>query len=255
MANDSFDHSSGNCPSIGRILVNQVLVDYYTYYHFSGIPYLMTGLGISAVFANAEFDLIAREEWQKRLRGQASDNFFEGVDDYSEVSQYKILVPLYLLTMWLGEEFPCSEGTTFIGSWGNHSLRALILGAPQQALFTSLLGSSRPEKNHPKWDPFQYGRAVSGHAFYGAIPLLNLAKQIDNPAMKGTAYLLSTLPAFARINNDKHYLSQAFLGWWLAFSATQIVWKSDNVRRKTYELEWQFLPSFERFYVGANLTF
>lgn len=247
--------SSDSSPPVALILVDQVIVDYKTYYHYKGLPYLFTGLGISAVLANSEFDLIARDEWQSRLRGETTDDFYNAVDDFSELSQYKIFIPLYFLSMWLGEAYPDREGTVFIGQWGNHSLRALLLGAPQQAVFTALLGSSRPEKYHPKWAPFDYARAVSGHAFYGALPLLNLAKTIENPYLKATAYVTSTLPAFARINNDKHYLSQAFLGWWLAFSATQIVWEADEVRKKSHSFIWYPCVTSNSFTFNASLHF
>lgn len=238
-----------------KTLVRQVSVDYYTYYHYQGIPYLLTGLGVSAIFANTDLDIKIREGWQNHLRGQSDNHFFTKVDNYSELSQYSIFIPLYFLSMWMGEEYPDAAGTSFVGSWGNHSLRALFIGAPQQAILTTLLGSSRPEKGEPHWHAFHHSRAVSGHAFYGALPLLNLAKEIDQPLLKMTFYGLSTLPAIARINNDKHYFSQAFLGWWLAFSATQIVWKTDEVSKKTYSLSWQLYPFRETIYLFANVKF
>lgn len=255
LANDFYDYSLEERPSMGIILINQMLVDYRAYYYYKGIPYLVTGLGISAIFANADFDLIARDEWQKRIRGNASDDFFCEVDNYSALSQYNIFVPLYFLTMWLGEAYPETHDTAFLGNWGYHSLRAFLLGAPQQAVLTGLLGSGRPEHADPKWDPYHYSRAVSGHAFYGALPLLNLAKSFDNPYLKAASYVVSTLPAFARINNDKHYLSQAFLGWWLAFSATQIVWEADKETECPYCMAWQLYATSETIYLSANVKF
>lgn len=254
LANEFYPVNDGR-PSVVSVFAHQLVVDYKTYYHYKGLSYLLTGLGISAIFANADFDSIARDEWQKRLRGDDSNHFFEGVDDYSALSQYYIFIPLYIASMWLGEEYPDRDDPAFIGNWGYHSLRTLFIGAPQQAILTSLLGSGRPEHTDPNWQPFHYARAVSGHAFYGAVPLLNLAKSFDDPFLKAASYIASTLPAFARINNDKHYLSQAFLGWWLAFSATQIVWEADKVSKYPYCMSWQINPSIDAIYLTVNAKF
>lgn len=254
LANDFYDSSSDEKPSLVKTLVSQVSVDYYTYYHYQGLPYLLTGLGVSGIFANTNLDTNIQNHWQAHLHEQ-SNHFFTEVDNYSELSQYNIFIPLYFLSMWMGEEYPDATGTSFVGSWGNHSLRALFIGAPQQALFTTLLGSSRPEKGEPHWHAFHHNRAVSGHAFYGSLPLLNLAKEIDQPLIKAAFYGLSTLPAIARVNNDKHYVSQAFLGWWLAFSATQIVWQADDISNKPYLLSWQLYPSRDAIYLFANVKF
>ncbi len=255
LANDFYDRLSDNPPALVKILVEQVPVDYMTYYRYKGLPYLITGLGISAIAANTELDPSIQSGWQNHLREQSSDQFFNNVDQYSELSQYYIFVPLYVLCIWMGEEYPEPAGTSFLGSWGNHSLRALLIGGPQQAILTTLLGSSRPEQNSPQWNAFHYPRAVSGHAFYGSLPIFNLAKEVDNPYLKATFYGLSTLPAIARINNDKHYFSQAFLGWWLALSATQIVWEADKVSCKPYTLSWQLYPSDHSITLFANVKF
>lgn len=57
----------------------------------------------------------------------------------------------------------------------------------------------------------------------GAIPFLSIAKMSDNPWVKGSFYITSALPALSRINDDAHFASQAFLGWWLAVLASEAV--------------------------------
>ncbi len=45
----------------------------------------------------------------------------------------------------------------------------------------------------------------------------------DNDAAKGVLYLMSTLTAWSRLNDQKHYFSQALMGWLYASKATEAV--------------------------------
>ena len=45
----------------------------------------------------------------------------------------------------------------------------------------------------------------------------------QNPWLKATLYGCSVLPAWSRIEHDRHYLSQAILGWWIAYLACDAV--------------------------------
>ncbi|HYW78024.1 MAG TPA: hypothetical protein VE890_00540, partial [Thermoguttaceae bacterium] len=45
------------------------------------------------------------------------------------------------------------------------------------------------------------------------------AKMTDNPYWKAAFYAGSTLGAFSRVNDDRHYSSQVMLGWWMAYMA------------------------------------
>jgi hypothetical protein len=88
-----------------------------------------------------------------------------------------------------------------------------------------LTGGSRPGEspNQSKWDPGADNNGVSGHSFMGAIPFLSAAKMADNTWLKAGLYAGSALPALSRINDDDHYPSQAFLGWWIAYLAASAV--------------------------------
>jgi hypothetical protein len=52
---------------------------------------------------------------------------------------------------------------------------------------------------------------------------LTAAKMTDNPFLKYPLYVGSTLTGLSRINDNKHYFSQAVLGWWIAFLAVNSV--------------------------------
>ena len=73
--------------------------------------------------------------------------------------------------------------------------------------------------------------AVSGHAFIGAIAFVNAAKMTDRVGLKLALYTFSVLPAWSRINDQRHYLSQAALGWWMAYLAASAVDETERFKR------------------------
>ncbi len=52
---------------------------------------------------------------------------------------------------------------------------------------------------------------------------IDAAKMTDNCWLKTGLYACSVLPAWSRINDDAHFPSQAFLGWWMAYCAATAV--------------------------------
>lgn len=209
----------------------QIGCDYQIHYGLYGMPKVLLGIGVAGIMANDDFDHIVRDEWQTHLRGSTSDRVFNWVNDYGGLSQYQFVIPLYLATAWLGYQSN-SPALHVVGKWGARSFRALLVGAPQQAVLTEMLGSPRPEQGSSHWSWFNHNRAVSGHAFYGSLPILTAAKLSDSLFSKFCFYTLSLLPPIARIHHDKHYASQAFLGWWLAFQSVNSVAESEKKRGK-----------------------
>ncbi len=69
-------------------------------------------------------------------------------------------------------------------------------------------------------------------AFMGAIPFLTLASMYnDNKVVKYLSYAASFAAAWSRVNDDDHYLSQAALGWYLAFESVDAVFDADKKKR------------------------
>ena len=144
-----------------------------------------------------------------------------------------LIVARGLILRGLGLVRQCTAGSPAadgIGEWGDRSLRTFAVGAPLMFLTQRLTGGGRPGNapygNGPHashWAPGVHDHGVSGHSFMGAIPFLSVARMSDNPWVKGTMYTASTLPALSRINDDAHFASQAFLGWWLAVLASEAV--------------------------------
>jgi membrane-associated phospholipid phosphatase len=79
------------------------------------------------------------------------------------------------------------------------------------------IGASRPDEDDSRWRPFEDTNGVSGHSFMGAVPFITAAEMAENPYIRYSLYLGSMLCGWSRINDDRHYLSQAALGWWIAY--------------------------------------
>ncbi len=118
------------------------------------------------------------------------------------------------------------------GDFGKRVTRSYLVGAPPMLLMQSVLGGSRPGENSvgSQWKPFDDDNAVSGHAFIGAVPFITAAKMTENPWAKGVFYACSVLTPWSRVNDDSHYMSQAILGWWMAYLACNAV---DDTQRES----------------------
>jgi hypothetical protein len=93
------------------------------------------------------------------------------------------------------------------------------------------LGAERPDRNDSHWQPFHDVHGVSGHTFIGAIPFLTAAEMTDKVYLQIPLVLGSLAEGWSRLDRDKHYFSQAALGWWLALLATRSVNATQNDRR------------------------
>jgi membrane-associated phospholipid phosphatase len=102
-------------------------------------------------------------------------------------------------------------------------VRAYAVGAPATGLLQLLVGASRPGESSAgsDWKPYQDDNGVSGHAFVGAIPFIVAAKKCDSLLWKSAFYFGSTLTAYSRVYDDKHYMSQAIMGWCVAYLAVE----------------------------------
>ncbi|MBS0290388.1 MAG: phosphatase PAP2 family protein [Proteobacteria bacterium] len=203
--------------------------------------------------ANTDVDPHFRNDWQDNVRSKLTNNISDTINHYSTLTNYQIAIPFCILSMWVTSSF--TQPNHGFGLWANHTFRTILVGSPEQLALSHLLGAGRPATGHPQWQLLKYHRAVSGHAFYGAIPLLNIAKQNDDPFIKFGLTTLSFLPGLARINDDKHYLSQVVLGWWLAACATKAVWESDKARSKQINTSIQLTPFEQGIYLGLKANF
>ena len=211
---------------------SQVINDYHYYYAASSFSRVLVTLGITAVFANTAIDEeIFQEHFRSEFNNSESSELFSSANDFGDYTQLVYAAPLYLGAMWLGNAFGGEgSGDNVITIWGNRSLRTLLLGAPQQLVLSYATGAHRPDEGESNWHPFNDDNGVSGHAFFGAVPLLTAARLTTNNFAKYALYAASTLPGLARVKRNSHYMSQVVLGWSLAYfsSASVFADKSDK---------------------------
>ena len=114
--------------------------------------------------------------------------------------------------------------------WSLRSLRGMLVGWPPLLALQYVTGASRPGESPSgsRWNPFEDNNGVSGHTFMGAVPLITAAKMARHPLWKAAFYLVSTWAGISRVNDDRHYLSQVLLGWWMAYVAATAVDRTEQ---------------------------
>jgi hypothetical protein len=184
----------------------------------SHLIHLGAAFGAGALMANTNIDRETQDWYQDHLRNRATNR----VSDVAKVfgaGQY--LIPVSVAAALLGDRLYWGEGTSPLGTWGERATRAYLTGGPALLATQWLTGGSRPDEGSSHWRPFHDDHGVSGHAFIGAVPFLTAGRMCEeDPLARYLLYAASALPAVSRINDNAHYPSQAFLGWFLAWEAT-----------------------------------
>ena len=106
--------------------------------------------------------------------------------------------------------------------WGRAIFEAMVVGLPTLWVVQRGLGADRPSADAPTpaWQPLRTDHAASGHAFIGAVPWLNAARAAGLHRWRPLLLGASALAGWSRLNDRKHYLSQVWLGWFIAWEAT-----------------------------------
>jgi len=181
------------------------------------------GLAGAAVLANTGIDRYIRNKYQNNLRSKETDNATK-IFNMSDTALFLITVPVYIGTYGAGSLLHNST----MEEWAQKSFRATLVGEPAVLFLATAIGADRPTEGESHWKPFQNTHGVSGHAFIGGIPFITAAKMSENPYQKAIFYGLSTFTGLSRINNDRHYFSQAVLGWYIAYLSCAAVEKGND---------------------------
>ena len=213
-----------------RTYKDKVWTDYGHYYSWRNLRALLLGVAGGSLLANTSLDQDFQDWYQADVRSPDTDNLADFCKTFGEGS---IFIPAYLGLALVGNVFDGLPMCGAVGRFGEKASRAYLVGAPPLLFMQAFLGGSRPDDNRhgSYWMPFQDDNGVSGHAFGGAVPFLTAARMTDRPLLKGGLYFCSTLTAWSRINDDRHYLSQACLGWWMAYLACNVVDLTDSPDR------------------------
>lgn len=220
-----------------------VVADVRHFYAPHNLLWLSGGVMAGAVMANTGFDEhLVRDSYLENVVLAPSDELYEGLHEPKFLGDGYYTIPVFAVAAFaepIVDDLPLGSETA---QWGQRSLRTILVGGPPLLGLQYLTGGGRPSESNEssEWRPFQDNNGVSGHSFMGAIPFMSAAKMTDNVWLKGGLYVASALPATSRINDDAHFFSQAFMGWWLAYLAESAV---DHSFDSSSSRRWQFYPS------------
>jgi hypothetical protein len=232
-----------------RDMLHSIGRDYRNYYSWDNLGMLAVGFGAGAVVANTDWDENIHTWYQDKIRSHSSDEAAHVMKYFGE-GGYEATI---MITAWMmGNMFNDTRWGDCVSEWGARGMRTIIVGAPPMLLMQYVIGASRPLETSAdsSWKPFNDNNGVSGHAFMGAVPLITAAKMSDNWFAKAGFYTLSTFPGWTRINDDAHFTSQVFLGWWMAYwAATAVDWTEHDSH------DWHIMPLPMENGAGMAITF
>jgi hypothetical protein len=209
---------------LGQILAttwDDALHDYGNFYSRRTAIELVAILAPAAVLANTDLDYRFGNWYQTDVRSAQTNR---AAAFFMPLGNGYYTIPVYLSAKFIGEYFDDVPGMSILGEWGDRTTRALLVGAPPLLAAQYFLGGGRPsEIDKSYWRPFHSSHGASGHAFMGAVPFITLAQMTDDPFAKCFFYACSPWTGMARINDNLHYLSQVWVGWWLAYLACDSV--------------------------------
>ena len=198
-------------------VTGDIYSDFNHFYSPRGITLLSVGIGVHAVLANTSLD----QDFQNSVQRNIGDPDALAIGRH--LGNFGIVIPsvvsLWALGECLSQQPTCREQCIgrALNDWGAQTARALFVGATATGLLQVIIGASRPnEERGSRWRPFDDDNGVSGHALVGAVPFLVAASRTENRLLCGAFVVASGISAASRVYEDKHYLSQALLGWWIA---------------------------------------
>jgi hypothetical protein len=241
-ADDAFEFSvSQSFPEPELSIFERIGSDHRHFYSRNSLTGLAYGLAGGALMANTNFDQTVQAHFQSSVRNARSDEWFHLLEAQKKLGNGHYTLPVFAIAWATGSLLEGNPAADNVGEWGQRSFRSILVGAPPMLATQYIVGGSRPnEPAGSRWSPFQDHNGVSGHSFMGAVPFLTAAQMAEEPWLKFAFYAGSTLVPLSRINDDDHYTSQAFLGWWFAFLATRAI---DSTQSS--ESDWTFTPWLE----------
>ena len=201
--------------------------DYSRFYSTKTIGDSTFFLLVGAMIANTEADDNFNGWYQNDFRSERTDEFSRFAKQFGEGED---IVPIMAGAWLLGHGLDKINiaGADHLEEWGEKSIRTLVVGAPVLLVTQIATGAGRPEEGGSEWEPFDDNNGVSGHAFMGAVPFLTAAQMTDNTYLKGMYFFGSTWCAWSLVNDNDHYLSQAVLGWSLAYVSSLSVFDKES---------------------------
>jgi len=217
------------CGEILATTRDDVFRDYANYYSLDTLGEFIVILAPAAAFANSDWDADVGDWYQQHVRSNATNR---AANVIRPLGNGYYTIPVYVSAKFLGEYFDYQPGMPLLGEFGDRVTRELLVGGPPFLALQYLTGGGRPSAyaDESYWRPFRGSHGASGHAFMGALPFLTLAGMTDDPLAKCFLYACSPWTGVTRINDNVHYLSQVWLGWWMAYLACDAVDKTEKAK-------------------------
>jgi len=232
----------------GTEYCHDLLMDYKHYYSVkNGIRFLIA-LGIAAPLANTSADMEIHYWYQENIRSSGTDEFAKFCKVFGE-GKYLLPIAGGLTLIAFATEEKLGWMDQVVGEYGKNLSRSYLVGGIPVLVMQGILGGDRPNYGSTNWTPFKNCHGVSGHAYMGATPFIMGAKMTDKIWLKVILYTCSTFPAWSRINDGQHSLSQVGLGWFMAYMACDAVAETNNTRVTNYMVT----PIFSGDQIGVNV--
>ena len=208
---------------------DRIFTDYSNLYNRNNALNFGAALLGAGIMANTKIDGNFQRWYGNHIRCDFTNDFSKGAKVFGEGPIFIPVMAVSALTYRFWQE---KQGLSDckLGDFTDRTFRGYLVGAPTLLVAQSLLGGDRPRDGSSYWRPFQQDHGVSGHAFIGAVPFITAAQMTDKPFAKGVFYVLSTVTAWSRVNDDAHYLSQVVLGWYLAYLSVRAVSETEERR-------------------------
>jgi hypothetical protein len=227
-----------------------VRADHRNYYSWPFARHLLLGIAAGSVLANTSLDQDFQDWYQDDVKSSGTYKFARAWEAFGEG---EIIVPAVVGLGLLGKMCEDTPEGSLVGQFGCRAGRSWLVGAPPMVFMQYTLGASRPGESpryQSRWKPFDDGNSIAGHGFIAAVPFITAAQMTDRPLLKGGLYFCSTVGCWSRIDTDSHYLSQAWLGWWMAYLACCAV----NKTNEDYQ-GLTFMPITTPEMVGAGAVY
>jgi membrane-associated phospholipid phosphatase len=213
------------CVNCSRIewcdVVDLVRSDHRNFYSRPILTRLGWGLLAAGIVANTQLDRELYEAYHDTMAVGGVGGYTE---DVRPLGDGMLTLPVFAAAALFGRYATQVSGSELVGDWGSRSLRTVGVGCVPLIVLQRLTGAGRPDNpNGSAWTPFRFENGVSGHAFMGAIPFITAAKMSDEPLVKTVLYAGSTVTAWSRLQDERHYVSQIALGWWIAYLAATAI--------------------------------
>jgi len=190
------------------------------------------------------------QEWVQDRRGGGTDT----AADIGEPFGNGLYVVPALGVFYGWGHFMDNERARRVGLLGIESY--LISGAISLTL-KAVTGRHRPSEGDGahEWDPFQFNGNMSfpsGHTTTAFAVATVVATEYDeNPLVATLAYGLATLTAYSRMNDNKHFASDVFLGGAIGYFTAKTVMKLHDDKRMRH---FTIFPRVSRQEAGLSLA-